>query len=225
MNYRLIYDNLISRGKTRELSGYKESHHIIPRCMGGSDDKDNLVDLTPEEHYIAHKLLCKINPNHYGLIKALVCMGMKSDSHNRHYNKSFGWARREFARLQTGEGNPFYGKHHSEEHKSRMREIMSGRDITWGDKISSTKQANPCKWTDEQKKLHSINQSGESNGMFGRKHTQESINKMKANRPSQSGGKNPFAKQITLDGITYSTMKEAAESKGISLYQLRKLLK
>lgn len=32
-------------------------HHIIPRHMGGSDDPDNLVRLTIEEHAEAHRLL------------------------------------------------------------------------------------------------------------------------------------------------------------------------
>ena len=54
MNYQQIYNNIISRGKSRMLTEYKENHHIIPRCMGGKDDSDNLVDLTPEEHYVCH---------------------------------------------------------------------------------------------------------------------------------------------------------------------------
>ena len=37
-----------------------EEHHIIPRCLGGSDDKSNLVKLTAKEHFICHLLLTKI---------------------------------------------------------------------------------------------------------------------------------------------------------------------
>lgn len=33
------------------------THHIIPRHMGGSDNPENLVELTIEEHAKAHKLL------------------------------------------------------------------------------------------------------------------------------------------------------------------------
>jgi len=40
--------------------GYVENHHILPRCMGGSNERDNLVSLTGREHYIAHLLLYKI---------------------------------------------------------------------------------------------------------------------------------------------------------------------
>lgn len=36
---------------------YGETHHIYPRCLGGNDEPENLVKLTPEEHYRAHCLL------------------------------------------------------------------------------------------------------------------------------------------------------------------------
>jgi len=35
----------------------KHKHHIIPRHAGGSDDPSNIVELTPEEHALAHKKL------------------------------------------------------------------------------------------------------------------------------------------------------------------------
>ena len=47
-----------------------ERHHIKPRCVGGTDDIFNLVDLTPREHYIAHKLLAEEYPNEEKLICA-----------------------------------------------------------------------------------------------------------------------------------------------------------
>lgn len=46
MNYEQIYNQLIDRARTRVLTGYKERHHITPRCIGGNDDVSNLVDLT-----------------------------------------------------------------------------------------------------------------------------------------------------------------------------------
>lgn len=35
----------------------KHLHHIIPKHMNGTDDPENLVELTVEEHAEAHKLL------------------------------------------------------------------------------------------------------------------------------------------------------------------------
>ena len=76
MNYELVYRQLITKGLERgldkkKLDFYTERHHIIPRCMKGSDDDSNIVLLTAREHYIAHKLLIYIYPQCTGLIYAL----------------------------------------------------------------------------------------------------------------------------------------------------------
>jgi hypothetical protein len=34
-----------------------EQHHILPKSMGGSNDRSNLIDLTPRQHYLAHWML------------------------------------------------------------------------------------------------------------------------------------------------------------------------
>ena len=39
MNYQKIYNNLINRAITR--TGYVEKHHIMPRCLGGLNNKEN----------------------------------------------------------------------------------------------------------------------------------------------------------------------------------------
>ena len=74
MNYQAIYNSLIQRGKNRNLEGYCERHHIIPRCMKGNDDPENLVKLTAREHFIAHRLLTKIYPENNGLKSAVFFM-------------------------------------------------------------------------------------------------------------------------------------------------------
>jgi hypothetical protein len=74
MNYEKIYMQLITRAKARVLEGYKERHHIIPKCLGGNNDKENLVDLTAREHYIAHLLLAEIYPKNKKIIYAAFMM-------------------------------------------------------------------------------------------------------------------------------------------------------
>lgn len=60
--YTRIYFRLIEKRKLYPIAKdqYRESHHIIPRSLGGSDLLENLVDLSGREHYIAHKLLTRI---------------------------------------------------------------------------------------------------------------------------------------------------------------------
>jgi len=43
MLYSKIYESIIERAKIRVLTEYSEKHHILPKCLGGNDDPDNLV--------------------------------------------------------------------------------------------------------------------------------------------------------------------------------------
>lgn len=90
MNYLRHYDLLITRSKFRSLTEYTEFHHIVPRCMGGSDNIENIAILTPEEHYIAHLLLLKIYPNNHKLLFAAKMMANRN-------NKNYGWVKRKFS--------------------------------------------------------------------------------------------------------------------------------
>jgi hypothetical protein len=109
MNYRRIYDELISRARMREAAGYVERHHIVPKCIGGDNSPDNLVTLTPEEHYVAHQLLVKIYPDHAGIAWAAIAMTAKGNG-----NKLYGWLRRRYSLSRVGsprfwmrgDGNP-----------------------------------------------------------------------------------------------------------------------
>ncbi len=76
MNYQRIYNQIIEQAKTRQLEGYTEKHHIIPRCIGGSNSKNNLVKLTAREHFICHVLLCEIYPDNKKLKYALCLMNI-----------------------------------------------------------------------------------------------------------------------------------------------------
>jgi hypothetical protein len=62
MNHTRVYEQLIARAIQRgKPDGYSERHHIVPRALGGGDEKSNLVHLTAREHFVAHMLLAKIH--------------------------------------------------------------------------------------------------------------------------------------------------------------------
>ena len=58
--YTCWYYDIIASARQREIVGYCERHHIIPRCMGGSDCETNIVKLTAREHFVCHVLLTKM---------------------------------------------------------------------------------------------------------------------------------------------------------------------
>ncbi len=95
MNYKMHYNRLIERAKTRNIDEGYERHHIIPKCMGGNN-KENIVRLTPEEHYVAHQLLVKMYPENRYLVLAVKMMTVSGGNVVRN-NKMFGWLRRKFS--------------------------------------------------------------------------------------------------------------------------------
>jgi hypothetical protein len=60
--YTIWYNNIIQQAQFRVLSTdtYTEKHHIIPRSLGGSNAKSNIVCITPREHFVCHLLLTKM---------------------------------------------------------------------------------------------------------------------------------------------------------------------
>lgn len=115
MDYLKHYNKLIERAKTRITEEYTESHHIIPRCMGGTDNKHNLVNLYPEEHYLAHQLLVKIYPNNKNLIFAASMMCV-----NRPSNKLYGWLRRRMSNNMK-QNNPNAGGKSNRNRKGKYK--------------------------------------------------------------------------------------------------------
>ena len=63
--YSNWYQNIINKAnnesRQKKRGTYYESHHIVPKCLGGNDDPLNLVLLTAREHFICHFLLTKIH--------------------------------------------------------------------------------------------------------------------------------------------------------------------
>lgn len=104
--------------KSSDSSGYTENHHIIPRCLGGSDDTTNIVSLSARKHFLCHYLLIKMiptkSPEFWKLIKAFNMMNSTSDNQERYWNsRLYEKHRKLFAEsmsvLQQGSNNSQYG--------------------------------------------------------------------------------------------------------------------
>ena len=103
-------------------STYTECHHIVPQSEGGSDDTDNLVNLTAREHYIAHLLLAKIYDD-MKMHSAVIYMQT-----TRHKNRIFKFNSRLYERIR-------------EEYALKQSDYMKGRFAkekhwNWGNHLS-----------------------------------------------------------------------------------------
>lgn len=82
MTYDEFINNILNtRGRFNCGNEYHERHHIVPKCLNGTDNKDNLIDLFAREHFIAHKLLAEKYPDNYSVIQAYHLMAyLKNDT-------------------------------------------------------------------------------------------------------------------------------------------------
>lgn len=133
MDYKKVYDRLILKRQLQPLKKsqcYCECHHIVPKCLGGSDDSRNLVNLTAREHYIAHLLLAKVY-NNLSLISAVIFMQCKSKDHKREFkfnSRIYESIKVEFSKMMSVNMKGRYvGTHLSEEHKHKISESNKGK--------------------------------------------------------------------------------------------------
>lgn len=118
LNYSKIYNSIIENRKKFPLEGYTESHHILPKSLGGGNEKENLVRLSAREHFICHYLLTKMfepkTKEYFSMIKAFLFMGAKSYNQDRYFNSRLYENYREFfsevqSFCQSGEKNSQFG--------------------------------------------------------------------------------------------------------------------
>jgi len=195
MNYEKIYEQLMERAqyenRKKGMGIYYEQHHIIPHCLGGNNNKYNLVLLTAKEHFVAHKILCEIYPDnnklHYALWRM---MNPQTKKHCRNYNISSSEYSR-YKQIQSdiirelGKQNKGKKYNHSIETREKMRLAKLG--ITRSDetkqKIRNTltghKQSNE---TIELRRTKLKGKSGFWKGKTRSEETKEKIRRSLLNR-------------------------------------------
>lgn len=164
MNHQKVYNTIIENAKfenrlklkkNQEGYIYYEKHHILPRCLNGSDEEENLVLLTAKEHYICHKLLTYIYKGNRKIALAFHKMSFSKKEEYRPSSRDYAYARelinyipfseetiKKLSKASKGKNNPMYGvpspnkgKKLSEKTKQKMREAALGeKNHQWGKK-------------------------------------------------------------------------------------------
>lgn len=183
--YTRWYKQITDRARFRITEDYTETHHILPRSLGGSDDIDNVVELTAREHFICHWLLVKMTTGeaHYKMLNALRMMRAEKQGQRRYTTaitaRVYESIKQEYARLQSkkvsGPNNPMYGDKffRSEEGKQRQREAVLGdsngakQDQARQKIVNSKLGKKRASFTEEWRAKMAEKKKGENNPRFG----------------------------------------------------------
>lgn len=68
------FHKMITIIKNPQFDDKMEEHHILPKCIGGSNDKNNLISLSLKQHFMVHYYLtlCTV-----GMLKRKMCFAFK----------------------------------------------------------------------------------------------------------------------------------------------------
>lgn len=184
MDYNKIYNSIIEKAKNEKRKKgcdvYYENHHIIPKCLGGTNKSSNMVLLTGREHFICHWILHILFPNNNKIFFAfdLMCVA-KSSKRNKFTPSSriIEYSRKEKSLRMSGDNNAKYWKGKkrpdtkplSEETKLKISNKLMGHTVSEESKIKQkeTKAKNKKrpwnygvktgKLTEEQKNERKLN--------------------------------------------------------------------
>lgn len=170
--YTLYYNKIINNAKNRQLNGYYEIHHNIPKSLGGSNLKENLVNLTAKEHFVCHLLLTKmyVGSARNKMLHAAWAMATLENNYQQRYkitSKIYESLRIKYANLRSESSKGKPGRKHSEEtkkklslaHIGRKRKPMSEESKKRLSKSMTGKNIGK-KRTKEQSEMQSIRQTG-----------------------------------------------------------------
>lgn len=232
--YNKLIDSAKNRGLDKTtLKGYYEKHHIIPRCLSGSNDDSNLVLLTYKEHILAHFLLYALNQDNKKLFFAFSLLVELKDNYNSELSIdliALDNIKSKRSTFMKGENNPmknpeiaakvskikseqpgfFKGKHHSEKTKQVLREKTLSLGFV-GEKHPMYGK----KHSEETRKKISDKLKGKNHPLFGKHLSEDRKNKLSVSR---------CKKVISPEGKIYDSVKEAAKSAGINRTTLSKWL-
>lgn len=173
--YTKYYNLLTERAKNRTLTEYTERHHVIPQSLGGSNDKENLVDLTAREHFICHWLLIKMTEGEHRGKMRYALQGMKAENkYQQRYSSTITARVYERYRIEHAQnhskrmkGKPAWNKgvSQTEEHKEKNRQAALNRPPKTEESILKWKESRAgYKHSDETRLKQSLALRGKPKG-------------------------------------------------------------
>lgn len=142
MNYERIYKEFISDRRQKEntfsKTKYTEPHNIKPKCMGGGDEKENIIHLVPEDRFFANLLLAKsYGKENWISLNAMLSRGNKTEPASY---KDFANKRKQFGFIRRLLSKQFAGRNNNTNDKNSYKlKSLDGTEVS-GDRLQLSKQ-------------------------------------------------------------------------------------
>lgn len=148
MKYKEFIENILNtRGRFACGDEYHERHHIVPKCMGGGNEEENLIDLFAREHFEAHRLLTQENPDSYSLTYAYGCMAWANNNNQERYQLTA----EEYEQVKITFVSALQGRPKSEEHRRKLSESKKGKPLPATTVQKAIEAVRGIPFTDEHK--------------------------------------------------------------------------
>lgn len=171
------YTRFIGSLRGQSVDGYAEVHHIVPRSLGGSDDADNLIRLTAQQHYVAHWILARALG---GSAARAFFMMSNFGKYGKVNSTTYAIARQEYAeqvskQLKECPNVPLF----TDAHREKLRQAKLGRKLTEETRRKVGEAQRGRKLSEETRKRISDAKKGKATRGCGWKHSEETKMKMK----------------------------------------------
>lgn len=193
--YTRWYYKIVNRAQTRAVENgqYYERHHIVPRSLGGLNNKENLVYLTAREHFIAHWLLTKMTQGADQKKMAYACKQMMhSHAPSQERYRING---KTYQSLRQNLNETLKGREFTAEWQAKLKSAAQKRAANEDKKAKQLRRENMIKanksrkgekrsWMQGSKNyFFGKKLTGESNSFYGKKHSEETLKKLKQPKP------------------------------------------
>ena len=169
--YTKWYFSIINKRGRVNKDEFMETHHIIPKSLGGSNKKDNLVYLSYREHFLVHWLLTKMCINNEHTIKMIYAL-VRMRGNRPITSWQFDMMKKIQIEKMRGANHPGYGKSRSQESRNKISNALKGKSR------SDAVKKNRSEYMLSDKNP-SLGKKGSDHWQYGNTHSEETKMKIK----------------------------------------------